>query len=137
MDSTSTTDLSQQVGELQERLERRNRLLDEIRKSYHRDVLVIKEYLLKLKRKNKITELESSILHDGQRVNLASIPSIDLRKQGLPLYAPEECEMRMIPCFHCGGHLELIHRESSRYIALQEVCDDLKDQVKNLESKVN
>jgi hypothetical protein len=131
-----TVDLSKQVKELQERLDRRNRLLDSIRKSYHRDVLVVKEYLLKLKEKGNIPELETIFFIDGQEIDLKSIPSIDLKNQGLHLYAPEECELRLMPCFQCGGRLEVIHRESTRYMTLKGECDGLKNDVANLESKV-
>ena len=131
-----TVDLSQQVKVLQERLDRRNLLIDSIRKSYHRDVLVVKEYLHNLKLNGNIPELETADFHNGQEIDLKSIPSIDLKNQGFHLYAPEECELRLIPCFQCGGRLEVIHRESSRYMALKAKYDDLEIDVATLKTKV-
>ena len=47
---------------------------------------------------------------------LSSLPSIDLRECGFHLFSPHECELRVRPCLHCGGQLEIIHRESSRIV---------------------
>ena len=94
------TDL--EINELRGRLDRRNALLDVIRKAYHRDVLVIKECLLDAQRQNNLSPL-------------ATIPSVDLRET-FRLFAPQECELRVRPCWSCGGQLEVIHRESARIV---------------------
>lgn len=94
------TDL--EINELRGRLDRRNALLDVIRKAYHRDVLVIKECLLDAQRQNNLSPL-------------ATLPSIDLRET-FRLFAPQECELRVRPCWSCGGQLEVIHRESARIV---------------------
>jgi len=120
-----------QLEELRLRLDRRNNLLDIIRKAYHRDVLVVREYLLQLKAGVSV----ESIISDN--TELRSIPSIDLREEGLHLYAPEECELRLQPCFHCGGRLEIVHRESSRISSLTKTCDDLNNEMKNLKTKLS
>lgn len=123
-------DTQLRLEEFRLRLDRRNTLLDVIRKAYHRDILVIREYLVQLKAG---TSVKSILLGDPE---LKSIPSIDLREKGLYLFAPEECELRLQPCFHCGGHLEIVHRESSRISSLTKSCNDLNDEVNDLKTKV-
>ena len=67
------------VDNLRGSLDRRNQLLDVIRKAYHRDVLVVKEYL-------KQHGLQESSFLD-------SLPSVDLRET-FRLFAPEGCELQ-------------------------------------------
>lgn len=99
-----------EIDNLRGSLDRRNKLLDVIRKAYHRDVLVVKECLKQ------------------QGLFLDSVPSIDLRET-FRLFAPEGCELRVRPCFNCGGQLELIHNESSRIL-------DFKQSLKSMEENV-
>lgn len=127
------------VRELQLRLHFRNQLLDLIRAAYQRDVLILREMLIKF--------TSSSYMLDSQAQNpypshvnlleiLKSVPSIDLRKDGFFLFYPEECELHIRPCFHCGGRLEIVHRESARIISLIESCDALKLKEKELEERI-
>jgi chromosome segregation ATPase len=108
-------DESLEINELRGSLDRRNLLLDVIRKAYHRDVLVVKEFLLDARLKGLIANVDMAV------------PSIDLRET-FRLFAPEGCELRIRPCWTCGGQLEVIHRESARIV-------DLKRSVQLLEEK--
>ena len=123
-------DDAQQLEELRMRLDRRNQLLAIVRKAYHRDIIVVREYLLHLQNGVKIDEIKPEDL------DLRTIPSIDLRNEGLHLFAPQECELTLTPCFHCGGRLEVTHRESSRFNVLMECCDRLKAREKHLDDKL-
>ncbi len=111
LSSLSQHELISEISALRGRLDRRNVLLDVIRKAYHRDVVFVKE---------RLADAESRGLAyaaDGTNAcisnALTSVPSIDLRKT-FRLFAPQECEMRLHPCWSCGGQLEVIHRESTR-----------------------
>ena len=120
-----------EIEDLRLRLDRRNSLLDLIRKAYHRDVLVIREFLLHLDNGVLISKIKSEDL------GLRSIPSIDLRNQGFHLFSPQECELSLKPCFKCGGRYELIHRESSRFVSLMESSNKLKAREKELDEKLD
>jgi hypothetical protein len=161
------------IKELQTRLEKRNLLLDIIRKAYHRDVLVVREGILQNQRQIELQQhyrlVNQNEAHDISALDyesiddlknnvgsatasattastllplssslstLSSIPSIDLRHEGLHLFSPQECELRLNPCFECGGHFEVIHRESSRYTALLCHRDELLEKIRNLEEEV-
>ena len=124
--------LELEISDLRDRLDRRNSLLDVIRKAYHRDVLVIKECLLDAQRQG-----QSAVVSDTRNVesllntSLATVPSLDLRET-FRLFAPQECELRVRPCWSCGGQLEVIHRESSRIVNLKHSIQLLGEREKNL-----
>ena len=100
-----------EIAHLRGRLERRNFVLDAVRRAYHLDVHLVKERIRKV---------------HGHDDLLASVPSLDLRP-ALKLFSPEECEMRLRPCAACGGHLEIVHRESARITRLKQTCQTLQD----------
>jgi chromosome segregation ATPase len=102
--------------DLHRKLIRRNQLLEVIRRAYHRDVISIKEYLLDAEQKG----LSSIDTHA-----LASLPSTDLR--GFLLFAPQECELNVLPCNECGGQLEIIHRESNRIVQYKHAIQQLEE----------
>jgi hypothetical protein len=182
------------IKELQKRLLRRNELLDVVRKAYHRDVLTIKECILRQQKESSssvlvrsssneqqellissssciyledpiIASVSSTIYNQSNNENdhrvslsstshdqilqsgpptatksslslLSSIPSIDLRHEGLHLFSPQECELRMNPCIECGGYFEVVHRESSRYDSLRRHRDESLIKIRNLEVEV-
>lgn len=122
-----------QVNEKEElclRIDRRNQLLEIIRKAYHRDVLVVREYLLHLQNGVCIKDIK------GEDLDLRSIPSIDLRNEGFHLFSPQECELNLHPCLHCGGTIEITHRESDRYEELMQCCQNLKGREKELDESL-
>ncbi len=102
--------------DLRRKLIRRNELLDVIRRAYHRDVISIKEYLLDAEQKG-LSSIDANAL--------ASLPSIDLR--GFLLFAPQECELNVLPCNECGGQLEIIHRESNRIVQYKNAIQQLEE----------
>ena len=118
------------LDELRLRLDRRNQLLEIVRKAYHRDVIVVREYFLHLQKGDNIDEIKPEDL------DLRTIPSIDLRNEGFHLFSPQECELSLNPCLHCGGTLEITHRESNRYQALMRCCDDLKTRERDLDESL-
>lgn len=115
--SMESKDDSIEIDNLRGSLDRRNHLLDVIRKAYHRDVLVVKECLKQ------------------QGLFLDSVPSIDLRET-FRLFAPEGCELRVRPCFNCGGQLELIHDESSRILDFKQSLQSLEENAVRLQSEL-
>jgi chromosome segregation ATPase len=115
---SSPLDLELEVNDLRGRLDRRNALLDVIRKAYHRDVIVVKECILDAKRRDS---------NPNANELLTTIPSIDLRDEGFRLFAPQECELRIRPCYTCGGQLEVIHRESSRIVNFKHAIHLLEE----------
>lgn len=121
--SSSSSDF--ELNQLRGRLDRRNALLDIIRKAYHRDVLVVKEHL---QRQGRTTNANATdLLVD----DLSSVPSIDLRET-FRLFAPHECELRVRPCFSCGGQLEIIHRESARIVDFKYAIQVLQEREREL-----
>lgn len=123
--------MDSQLNDLRLRLQQRNALLDIIRKAYHRDVIVVRECLLALKNGVDPKELKR------EDIDLRSIPSIDLRtSEGFHLFSPEECELTIKSCFHCGGRYELTHYESSRYMQLMQCCERLKERERHLDGKL-
>ncbi len=119
LDSLSL-EAAQEINELRGKLARRNSLLNEIRKAYHRDVLAIKECLID-------AQSRGVVVHE----NLQSVPSIDLRDT-FRLFAPQECELRIRPCWSCGGQFEIIHRESSRIVEFKHSIQILWEREKEL-----
>ncbi|KAL3808122.1 hypothetical protein ACHAXA_004976 [Cyclostephanos tholiformis] len=110
---------SLEINELRGSLHRRNHLLDVIRKAYHRDVLAVKEFLLDARLKGLIANVEMSV------------PSIDLRET-FRLFAPEGCELRIRPCWTCGGQIEIIHRESGCIVSLKRSIQLLEEREAHL-----
>ena len=101
------------VHHLRHRLERRNAVLDAVRKAYHADIVVVREHLYRC--------------FGGKDSPLpSSLPSLDLRP-ALELFAPKECELRIRPCFACGGHLEIVHRDSERIERLKRACSQFQE----------
>ena len=75
--NTAPKDLLWHVHHLRHRLERRNAVLDAVRKAYHADIVVVREHLHRC--------------FGGKDSPLpSSLPSLDLRP-ALELFAPKEC----------------------------------------------
>ena len=118
-------DESLEINQLRGSLDRRNQLLDVIRKAYHRDVLCVKECLLEHERRGLIANIDEVNPFKGFS-SLDSVPSIDLRET-FRLFAPEGCELRLWPCWTCGGQVEVIHRESARIVDFKRSIQILED----------
>ena len=112
--NTAPKDLLWHVHHLRNRLERRNAVLDAVRKAYHADVVVVREHLHRCFGGKEVSPLPPSL------------PSLDLRP-ALKLFAPKECELRIRPCFACGGHLEIVHRDSERIERLKRACRQFQE----------
>ena len=111
--NTAPKDLLWHVHHLRHRLERRNAVLDAVRKAYHADIVVVREHLHRC--------------FGGKDSPLpSSLPSLDLRP-ALELFAPKECELRIRPCFACGGYLEIVHRDSERIERLKRACRQFQE----------
>ncbi|KAL3794930.1 hypothetical protein HJC23_004307 [Cyclotella cryptica] len=123
------------IDDLRSRLSRRNALLDAIRKAYHRDVIAIKEHLIDLANRGILPSSNNAEHGDALQSFLSSIPSLDLRPT-LPLFAPQECELKLHPCRHCGGQLEIIHRESTRIVQYKQAIVLLQEKEKELRCRV-
>jgi len=107
-----------EMSALRGRLKRRNLVIDAIRKAYLRDVVTVKQHLLK--------KIENPEYDPSQSTELVHrIPSLDLRPT-LELFAPVECSLRVRSCESCGGQLEVVHRESKRLVSLSKHCTELQ-----------
>lgn len=96
---------------LRSHIKRRNQLLLSIRKCYLNDVVVMKEVINSVLKKH---EREEAMAEYNSR-----LPSLSL-KAYLDLYSPPECVLDVIPCETCGGHVEIIHRESNEMARLSK-----------------
>ena len=115
------------VRQLKARLIRRTSLVNEIRSSYLRDVVTIKNILEELLTG---TEKEAVILEYTSR-----LPSLDLREQ-LALRAPKNCELRVTPCETCGGKVEAVLADSDEVVNLKKVIDVMKKREERLRLRV-
>lgn len=128
---SSISELQDEISSIRARLHRRNLVIDTIRNAYHKDVLLVKEQLMKAT--DRISKSDGYEVIDRNVLN--SIPSIDLRP-ALDLFSPNECELRLKPCYSCGGRLEIVHRESSRIKQLEDYCKNLESVKNHLQSEV-
>ena len=111
-------------------LHRRNELLGAILKAYHRDVLVVKESLYRAEQHGfAVGDLNIEGAHMNS--SLSSVPSVDL-SETLRLFSPHECDLRVDPCYHCGGTVEIVHRESSRLAECKHIIQEMKERDEEL-----
>jgi hypothetical protein len=108
VDATST----EIIKLLKDRLVRRTTIIDEIRKAYLRDVISIKHVI-----RDVLNENEREEVFKQYESNL---PSLDL-KEGIQLHAPFKVELQLKICNECGGHLELINRDTDEVEALKVI----------------
>jgi hypothetical protein len=112
-----------QLKDYQQRLYKRNVLLEEMRKSYLRDVVVLKNLMKELLRGS---EREVIMLQYD-----AMLPSLDMT-QALAPHAPGETTFTVKPCVSCGGHLEVNVNVTEKLKELHNLLDKYKQAEENL-----
>ena len=105
------------IRQLKARLIRRTSLVNEIRSSYIRDVVVLKQILE--------TFLSDSEKEAVIKEYTSNLPSLDLREQ-LSLRAPKNCELRVTPCETCGGKVEAVLADPDEVVKLKGQLDVMK-----------
>lgn len=132
----SESDMRLEIKNLRDRLYRRNIILDSVRKAYFRDIVTLHINNNEGRRKSNDKEIfhnkyendndncnspqnenKDKIIIDSSLYN--NVTSMDLEPV-LPLFAPEQCELRVNQCYHCGGGLEIVHCESQTILDLRE-----------------
>lgn len=113
------------ITQLKMRLLRRTAMIDDIRKCYLRDVVVIKNVL-----HDVIIDSEREIVIK----ELANrLPSLDLTKS-LPIHAPINTELRIAPCESCGGRVEAVLVDSDEVVNLQKVVSQMRERESRFKS---
>ncbi|CAM9221169.1 unnamed protein product, partial [Sphacelaria rigidula] len=113
-ETKSTQELQLELEAARLRLVRRSQIIDALRKAYMRDVIIIKN---ELARKADISE-EEYIASGGPGTDITdAIPSLDMRPV-LALFSPEDAFLRFESCAGCGGHLEIVTKETKRVARL-------------------
>ena len=106
-----------EAQEYKSRLFRRTMILEEVRKSYLRDVILLKQVMSEMfndeERKAVMAQYESMI------------PSLDMRQWFQPR-APESTTFKVRPCDLCGGHLEITINVSDELQELRSLLDHQK-----------
>lgn len=115
------------ITQLRMRLIRRTSMIDEIRKCYLRDVVVLKNVLDEI-----LTGTEKEII---VKEITSRLPSLDLR-QSLAVHAPKNTEMRVSPCESCGGRVEAILIDSDEVIQLQKLVSQMKERENRFKLKL-
>ena len=136
-DSDSHADLDKNTGDvhydlanalaanqaLKDRFYKRSLIIDEIKSSYLRDVVAMKNVI-----KSMFTDVErAAILKEWQH----TLPSLDLR-QGLALYAPEQAHLKVKPCKKCGGHLDIEQHNSAKTIEMEKKLEKMSQRNEEL-----
>lgn len=111
-------DAMKSITQLKQRLIRRTSIIDEIRKYYLRDIVTVKELI-------------NQVLTTDERKSFLSLydqnlPSLDMT-QSLLLHSPSKCEMVVKHCSECGGHVEIIMKDSDEVERLKKIISDSKD----------
>ena len=120
--------------ELEFQLKKRNLIIDELRKSYLRDVVAVKYIMNEV-----LSDPERRMVLDSLREN---VPSVDL-KEPLLMRSPYHGELTIKPCKRCGGSLEVIFSDVQKVKDLQSKVDALMNRnelmrlmVATLEAKI-
>jgi hypothetical protein len=131
-----------EIISLRRKLDRRSCLFDLLQKAYHRDVIAVKEALF---RSTVTIDANSTDTNRKEECELAdlrqllqTVPSTDIQPlvATFELFAPAECELRCNPCNHCGGTLEIVHKECKVFEMLNQQLTDLQMQADRLHQQV-
>ena len=111
-------DALEMIRQLKARLKRRTEIIDEIRRYYLRDIVTVKHIMRDL-----LSNTDREAIY---RQYESVLPSLDL-KQSLMLHAPVKTELQIKLCNECGGHLEIISRDSDEIEMLKKLISDGRD----------
>lgn len=111
-------DAVETIRQLKERLIRRTAIIDEIRKYYLRDVVTVKHIMKDVLAKHEREEVLAMYEQN--------LPSINLN-EALRLHAPVKSELQVAQCGECGGHLEIVMKDSDEVDKLKKIIVDVKD----------
>ncbi len=117
-DNQHHKDALEVIRQLKQRLIRRTDIIDEIRKFYLRDIVTVKHIMRDL-----LTGTEREAIYKQYE---SVLPSLDL-KQSLLLHAPVKTELQIKLCNECGGHLEIISRDSDEVEMLKKMLGDARE----------
>ncbi|CAN0567133.1 unnamed protein product, partial [Ectocarpus sp. 12 AP-2014] len=110
------------------RLLRRSQIIDALRSAYVRDVVIVKNELMRKSAMTDEVELVPRrwmcmlltscsceyVAQGGPGTDITdAIPSLDMRPV-LALFSPEDAFLRIESCVGCGGHLEIVTKETKR-----------------------
>lgn len=108
-----------EVRDLKARLKRRTHIVEELRKSYLKDVVALKHVVEEV-----LTDSENEMVN---KQYMHHIPSIDLRDP-LILHGPKEAEFRLKPCDNCGGCIDIVINDNELVKRLKNRIEDYKIQ---------
>lgn len=106
------------IRQLKARLIRRTWMIDEIRKSYLRDVVTVKHIITDVLTANE----RQFVMNQFD----SYLPSLDM-KQGLQLYAPAKTSLSVKLCNECGGHLEIVMVDTDEVDRYKKIASDAKE----------
>lgn len=106
------------IRQLKQRLKRRTEIIDEIRRYYLRDIVTVK-YIMR----DVLSNTERETIYKQYE---SMLPSLDLKK-ALILHAPQKTELAIKLCNECGGHLEIISRDSDEVEMLKKVLSEARE----------
>ncbi|CAM9739889.1 unnamed protein product, partial [Ectocarpus sp. 6 AP-2014] len=122
-EAKSAQELQLELEAVRLRLLRRSQIIDALRSAYVRDVVIVKNELM---RKSAMTD-EEYVTQGGPGTDITdAIPSLDMRPV-LALFSPEDAFLRIESCTGCGGHLEIVTKETKRVARLTKRISDLNE----------
>mmetsp|Transcript_6306 Transcript_6306/g.9515 ORF Transcript_6306/g.9515 Transcript_6306/m.9515 type:complete len:667 (+) Transcript_6306:146-2146(+) len=110
-----------------DRLNRRGKVIQEIRNAYLRDVVALKQAI-----EDFFPADKRGIFIDQWTKN---IPSIDLSEH-LMLASPNETSLNVIPCNSCGGSVEIVHHDSAKLHQFQTKLTNVREEAEKSKEKM-
>lgn len=112
-----------EVKDLNTRMKSRAQLIDKIRSAYLRDVVTIKHIL-----NDVLSGKEKKMVMDEF---VGRLPSVDLADY-LDLYKPPNTKLRLKKCDQCGGHVDVIIKDSDHVERLMKVIEKYKEREEHM-----